>query len=184
MIEEDILKIDLTPEEQARLANIELEALNVDNGQATWDNCERAAQLTEILLQRNAIPTIRKDVFAKDEYATGRGPSVSEQYRRNGNSYAQTLRHPQFLAWLRYFIYGPNLPADMIRRFQEKVKELGPLTSGDSEMLRHFIRQLTRQFGLKKSDANEVFKLVLEFNDDIYLAKSLRGETLKAAKPY
>lgn len=178
------MKIDLTKDEQQLLGTIKLEALNVDNGQPTRDNCERAAELTSMLLERKAIPDVRLRVFSKPEYATGCGPSSLEQFRRKGNSHDQMLRHPHFLKWLRYFVFGPQLPDGFIALFQEKVEELSPLTSGDTQPLRTLVRRLVREYELEKSEADEVFKLCLEFDDDVYLAKSLRTDAKAAGVHY
>lgn len=178
------MKISLKPEEQDLLDKIELEALNVDNGQPTLDNCERAATIASMLFARKAIPEMRLKVFTEADYATGRGPSVRDQFYRNGNTDAQMVRHPHFLAWLRYFIFGPQLPEEFIKVFKVKVEELEPLTSGDVKPLATLTRKLVRDFRLEKSEADEVFKLALEFKDDIYLAKSLRTAARTAGLHY
>lgn len=159
------MKIDLTSEEGALLATIELEALKLENGQPARENGERAAQLVTMLLDRDAIPNVRKKVFSAAEYATGPGPSVAEQFRRNGNSHEQTIRHPHFLEWLRYFIFGAQLPDTMIEAYKRLIDELQPLTSGDAQVLRKFTRQQVRQHGLEKSQSDEVYKLILEFDE-------------------
>lgn len=178
------MKISLKPEEQELLDTIELEALNIENGQPTVDNCERAATLASMLLDRKAIPEVRLKGFVEASYATGRGPSVRDKFHRNGNTDAQMMRHPHFLAWLRYFIFGPQLPEEFIKVFQVKVEELEPLASGDVRPLAALTRKLVRDFNLEKSEADEVFKLVLEFEDDVYLAKSLRTAAKTAGVHY
>lgn len=178
------LKINLTDEEAALLDQIELEALKLVNGQPARENGERAAQLATRLLERGAIPPVRKKVFADSDYATGRGPSVREQFRRHGNSPEETLRHPHFLAWLRYFIFGPDLPANLIEAYATKLDDMGMITSGDVGVLATYVRAETRKYGLIKSQADKIFKLALEHDDDIYLAQRLRREVLKTAKAY
>ena len=176
------MQIDMTEEEITLHDTIEFNALNLKNGQPFKENAERAAKLAILLSKREAVPHIRLAVFKDDNYAVGRGGSVIEKFRRNGNSDEQILRHPHFLPWLWYFIHGPKLPPTVIEQFTSLIKELGTLTSGDYETLRHFVRSLTKQFKLNKVDAIEVFKLSLEFSNDGSLANVLRRETLKVAK--
>lgn len=177
-------QIELDVQEHELVAAIEFEVLKLHDHIHARRNGEIAAKLADILLSRDAIPDCRIKVFSDDRFTTGRDPSPWKQFQRNGNTKDETLRHPHFLAWLQYFIYGPNLPSSYIRIFQEKIEELAPITSSDSETLRHFTRSLTKQFGLKKSGADEVFKLLLEFEDDVYLAQTMRRETLKVAKSF
>lgn len=156
--------IGLDNEEKQLLASIELDAMKLTRtpGQPAIENCERAALLTERLLQRGAIPEHRLKAFVDPEYATRRW-SPLEQFKRNGNSKDETLRHPHFLKYLRYFIYGPNLPAALIQSFEDKIEDLGgSISSSDHVPLMKHTRTLARQFQTLKSDADEFFRLALE----------------------
>ena len=169
------MKIELTAEEETLLSTIEFEALKLESGQPARDNAERAAQLATFLIDRKAIPEIREKVYSDEGYTTGHGPSAAEQFRRHDNTHEETIRHPHFLPWLRYFIFGPKLPETMIREFEILLSELGSLTSGDGPALKNFIRNQIKHHRLEKSKSDEVYKLILEFKDDTYLAKSLRA---------
>ena len=80
------------------------------------------------------------------------------------------------MKYLRYFVYGPDLPKPVIEAFQQKVVDCGnPFTSGDSITVRDFARQLTRSHGLRAGNAAEEFhKLALDCGLDAGDARSVR----------
>jgi len=178
------LMIGLTEEEGALLAEVKLDPRAVKHGEPARQNGAKAADLAEMLLARGAIPEIRYAVFADDECAIGRGPSPLTVFRRKNSSRRDVLEHPHFLKWLRYFIFGPNLPATFLAAFYAKIEELGDITSGDYETLRHFIRPLVKRFDLIKSETDEVFKAALEFGLELDLADTLRREARMVSKDY
>ena len=182
MSKAQLLAIELSDEEKLLLAEIEFNPLKVGNGKPTWENGDRAARLGDMLLERDAIPAHRKAIFANSEYMVGRGPTPFEQFERNDHDHDSMQRHPHFLKWLSYFIFGPNLPAPLIEMFRSKFNELGSITSGDYETLSVFTRKMTREFNLKKSDSDEVFRLCIEFEEDVDLAKRLRKEVMTVTK--
>ncbi len=91
------------------------------------------------------------------------------------------FRRPHFVKYLRYFVYGPDLPKPVIEAFQQKVIDCGtPFTSGDSITLRDFARHLTRSHGLAAGDAAEEFyKLALDCGLDAGDARSVRDVVKK-----
>tara|TARA_R110002072_G_scaffold163854_3_gene316764 strand:- start:55 stop:606 length:552 start_codon:yes stop_codon:yes gene_type:complete len=178
------LKITLTTREEKLLSKIEFDPSATNHGNDTRENCQRAAELANMLIKRKIIPAHRIAVFTEADYSTNRGTPPYEQFSRNGNTHEEILQHPHFLPWLRYFIYGPKLPQTLTSQVENKIDELGDLTSGDTETLRHFIRSTARKHKLIKSDADEVFKLIFEYDDNIDLAKTLRTEILNTTKAY
>ena len=103
------LTIELTPAEQELLEQLELDAGALKGQAMATRNGERAAQLTELLLARDgAIPPQRLAYFTEPEYCIGgRGSSHKERFERNLRQ-GSMLEHPHFLAYLRYFIHGPD----------------------------------------------------------------------------
>ncbi len=178
------LKIELKAEEEALLAETELNVRAVTHGEPARQNGQNAAKLAAMLLDRDAIPDVREAVFTDNEYAIGRGPSPLTNFRRRGLSTEEMLRHPHFLAWLRYFIFGPNLPEALLAELRAKIDEFGDVTSGDYEELRHFIRPLVKRFNLTKMQTDEIFKAALEFDLELDLTDTLRREARKVAKTY
>jgi len=126
-----VKSVDLNTEEQALFDALEFDAMKLRDHVHARENGENAAQLTTSLLDRNAIPEFRVSVFSDDRFAIGRGPSPLKCFQRNGNDREETLRHPHFLAWLRYFILGPNLPSSFTGEFRNFVWNLGHVSSSD-----------------------------------------------------
>lgn len=158
------LSIELTAAERELLGQIELNALALKNDYvAVRRNGKGAAQLMELFLQRKAIPRHRIAYFTDPQHNSGgRGSSRQQQFQRNMHS-GEMFEHPHFLAYLRYFIHGPDLPDAVIAAFREKVEDCGQITSGDIMPLAKHARQLTRIHGLNPRDASEEFyKLALE----------------------
>lgn len=85
------------------------------------------------------------------------------------------FRHPHFLAHVRYFIHGPQLPAGAIRAFRIEVTDRGMITSSDALPLAKAARTITRQHGLRSQDAAEEFyKLALELDVGTSYASTIR----------
>lgn len=155
--------IALTPEEKALFDKIEFD----------WDALEHAeflrngdavVALMKSLLARNGIPEVRRKYFTDPSYRTGRMKgSYRDLFHRNGNTDDEMMRHAHFLAYLRYFLCGPDLPADAIKRFRDEVARCGTITSGDVIPLAKFARRETRERGMPPHEAcEEYFKLALD----------------------
>jgi hypothetical protein len=172
------LTIELTPAEQELLDQLELDAGALKGQAMAARNGERAAKLTELLLARQAaIPPRRIAYFTQPEYCIGgRGKSYKELFERNLRQ-GSMLEHPHFLAYLRYFIHGPDLPESVIDAFAAKVGECGHVTSSDIVPLAKYARQLARSCGLDPRDASEEFyKLALEHGLDSGYAEIIRKQ--------
>ena len=172
------LTIELTPAEQELLDQLELDAGALKGQAMATRNGERAAQLTELLLARDgAIPPQRLAYFTEPEYCIGgRGSSHKERFERNLRQ-GSMLEHPHFLAYLRYFIHGPDLPESVIAAFAARVEECGQVTSSDIVPLAKHAKQLTRSHSLNAHDASEEFyKLALEHGLDSGYAEIIRKQ--------
>lgn len=172
------LSIELTAPEQELLNEIELDAGALKGYEMATRNGERAAKLTELLLARQgAIPPQRIAYFTEPEYCIGgRGKSYKELFERNLRQ-GSILEHPHFLAYLRYFIHGPDLPESVIDSFAAQVAECGHVTSSDVVPLAKHAKRLTRSHGLNAHDASEEFyKLALEHGLDSGYAEIIRKQ--------
>lgn len=141
-------------------------------------NLDHAGELTECLLERSAIPQHRLDWFTQPEHNIGgRGSSREEIFRRNASPGADIFRHPHFLKHLRYFIFGPDLPEQLMSSFQIEVEKCGMVTSGDIIPLANFARQQVRMCSLDARHASEeYFKLALEAGLDADQARTIRDK--------
>ena len=152
--------VTLTPEEEGWLSQMSFSP--APHG-TLRRSCELAPSLARSLCDRRAIPEIRLRYF-KDATLNTRGSgSRKEEFERKGIRGDAIFSHGHFLKYLRYFIFGPGLPALVINRFLEAVGR-EPYYPGDNiEELRSFVRGAIRSKGLDRRRASEeFFKLALE----------------------
>lgn len=160
----DSFTIGLTAEEQTLAEAIEFEALNLKDHIHAEQNAQLAVALMRSLIARDGIPEQRRKYFGDPAYHPGgRGSSRKQMFERNGCRGEAILRHPHFLAYLRYFIHGADLPPRVVAEFRTAVEECGMVTSGDIIPLGHKARTLARRLGLSRHEAREEFyKLALD----------------------
>lgn len=165
-----IEKIKLTEEEQVFWNKIFLD-------QPSRESEESSCKLAKNLLNRKVIPQIRQDYFTKPKYNIGgRGKSRMEVFQQKGINGEEIFKHLNFHKYLRYFILGPALPLEVIQEFNALVDENKPVTSGDQKSFCILARNQVRQYLLdSKKVSEEYFKLCLELNLDIDMAKEIRN---------
>jgi hypothetical protein len=172
-----IAEIQLTAEERALVERIDFNPSSGIHDADYWRSVGVAAQqLMEALLKRKAIPEVRTKFFTDPRYNTGgRGKSRLQVFEKNGTCGDAIFRHAHFLKYLHYFLYGPDHPADTVQAFEEKIADLGMITSSDIVPLGAFARQLTRSRALDPGKtAEEFFKLALENDLGLSAAQSIR----------
>ena len=161
------MDIELTDEETAILGAIDLRVSHSthDEGHAAYlANKRPILALLQSLGERGAIPHQRLSYWNDPDYNTGR-PRTSHKgvFERNGCTGEDIYTHPHFLQYLRYFLFGPDLPDPVIAKFEEKVGNPDWVTSSDIVPISKYARALTRQFGLdRRHAAEEFFKLCLD----------------------
>ncbi len=171
-------KIDLKPDEQSLLEKIEFD-INVVQPRGTNEvskNANLAADLAEILMDRNGVPAHRLRYFSSPDYNVyGLGKSHQQVFESNGNRGRELLKHPNYLGFLRYFIFGANLE-DVVRdSFKTRVENCGFVTSGDESRLGRYAKKLIKEHELVPSNVQEEFyKLALDCGIDHMRAKSIR----------
>ncbi len=158
--------------------------LNFHFSQAS-DKDARAAHKTNGLLiptlfrslsERCAIPRKRLTYWNDPEYNTSRlKTSHKGAFERNGCKGQQIYAHPHFLPYLRYFLFGADLPEAAIAKFEDKVGNPDWVTLRDDIRIAKYARDITRQHCLDKYfAAEEFFKLCLDMRLGLFLAKSVR----------
>ena len=158
-------QVPLTPDERALLDRIELDASRLEGHEHWKANAGLVVTLFHSLAERGGIPEHRRKCFTDPRYSVGRRrTSVLEDFERNGTRGEEIIRHPHFLNYLRYFLFGPDLPAPVIAAFQREVDEChGHITSSDITKLSAAARRIARAHRLEPSSASEeFFKLGLE----------------------
>lgn len=176
-------QLKLLPEEQALLEQIIFDYHDPHFYQSLDRSCEAAGLLATSLLSRKAIPAVRLRWFTDPQLQLGTKMSRMQIFEKNGTSGDDILTHPHFLPYLRYFVFGPDLPADVIDQFSAKVDSL-PFVSGSScDELIDMARDATRRYGLSPHSACEEFwKLGLECGAEDMYARIIRDAVLKVRR--
>lgn len=163
-------KINLADEEEAILSQINFKPKDIF-GSIEHSSLALAASLADSILSRKAVPTIRLHYFSKAEFNIGSKKSHMEWFEAHGTKGEDILKHGNFLPYLRYFIFGPNLPEKIIGDFYH----LATQSDGGRKEMRKFVRNMTRQFGLNSREAcEEFFKLAIECEMNVDDARAIR----------
>jgi hypothetical protein len=135
-----------------------------DEYEAFQKNGATVVALMKSLLANKSIPQVRLKYFTDPKYQLGRMKgSHRGLFHRHGNTDDEMMRHVHFLPFLRYFVCGPNLLSEVMRRFREKFASCGLVSSSDVIPLAKFARADARKFRLVPHDAaEEYFKLALD----------------------
>jgi len=176
------LQVKLTEVEAALAARIDFSNSSQRHDAESWRPVADAMdKLMQLLVARKAIPEVRRRYFSDPALNIGgHGASRSEIFERNGTSGRAIFRHPHFVKYLRYFLFGPDLPSQMREAFEQKMRELGTPSSSDRMELVKFARELARSFGVDARDSSEeFFKLALECGLDLDDARAIRDGVRK-----
>lgn len=159
--------IELTAEESSLLSQIDLRTTHAshDEGHAAYNaNMTPILALVRSLSERRAVPRERLNYWNEPTYNPGRiKASRKGLFERNRCVGEEIYTHPHFLPHLRYFLFGADLPDEVIATFEEGVGNPEWVTSSDILQVGKLARDLTRRHGLEKSAAaDEFFKLCLD----------------------
>lgn len=177
------LAIELNDKERGLLSRIDFAPSSATFNRDSWAPvAEAMAELMHSLLQRNAIPEPRKRYFTDSAYNIGgHGLSRLQVFEKNGTRGTAIFRHGNFLKYLRYFVFGPDLPNQVIDAFHDKVVACGsPFTGSDALEVAENARSLTRSHHLDRRKApDEFYKLALDCGLDADDARSVRDRVMK-----
>jgi len=128
------------------------------------EQLERMGKLAESLIQRNAVPKVRMRCFTDSSMNIGgHGKSRKDIFERNGTQGTAILRHHDFMAHLRYFINGPDLPKPTILGFCQIIEEDAGTSGMVLDQLKSYVKKEVRNRGMEPSyAAEEFFKLAHE----------------------
>jgi hypothetical protein len=175
------LIIELTGKEKALASRIDFNPSAERHNADSWKPIADAmSELMGSLVERGAIPVPRRKYFT-EPFIGGHGRSHMQVFEANGTRGDDIFRHPHFVKYLRYFLYGPDLPKAVIDAFRQKVIACGePFTGSDALEVAGFARQLTRSHGLDPHTAPEEFyKLALDCGFDRGDARAVRDSVMK-----
>jgi hypothetical protein len=172
--------VDLTAEEQSLLDEIDFDLSGSPESRVR--SCAAGADLAESIFKRKAVPKIRLRYFTEPALNVGgRGKSRQQGFERNGVRGKAILEHPNFLRYLRYFLFGPDLPADTINRFRQVLIDDAGTSGMILDALCRCARSETRRLAGGYDIAEEFFKLALECGVDEWIARSVRTAAMRAS---
>lgn len=170
--------IKLTEDEAALLQRIDLRDNHRDHneGRAAYlNNQEPILALLQSLSARKAIPESRLSWWGDPRFNQGRLKGSRKQiFERNGAAARDIYTSPHFVSHLRYFLFGADLPDQVIAAFEESVGDPQWVTSSDIVPLGKAARDLTRRFHLDRGAApGEFFKLCIDMGLSLMAAESI-----------
>ena len=170
--------IEVTDEGKALVDAIDLRVshLNHDEAHAAYEANKRPIlALLKSLSERGAIPEERLNYWNNPDYNTGRLKASNKGvFERNGCTGQEIYTHPHFIPYLRYFLFGADLPDAVIAKFEEKVDNPDWVTSSDIVPIGKCARHLARQYRLDRAHApEEFFKLCLDMGLGLSTAVSV-----------
>lgn len=171
--------VELTSDERLLLEQIDLRTNHGSHDQARaayLANQQPILALVRSLSARQAIPQERIKYWNDADYNPGRiKASRKGAFERNSCTGDDIYIHPHFLAHLRYFLFGADLPDAVILAFEEGIGNPEWVSSSDVPAIGKLARELTRQHALDKSTAeDEFFKLGLDLGLGLDVAESIR----------
>src|SRR2546430_16392200 len=123
--------IELTEPENEILKSVSFDYEPHDD-EAYLANVKAVPQLMDLLIKRKAIPKVRIQYFTDPAYHFGRMKGSHESIlRSNDRSGDPLFENHSFWKYLKYFLYGADLPAPVVEEFSARVRSLGNITSDD-----------------------------------------------------
>ena len=176
--------IELTDEEKALVETIDLRTVHQHHSEgyaAHEANKQPILALLKSLSERHAIPEERLNYWTDPAYNTGRlKTSHKGVFERNGRTDQEIYTHPHFISYLRYFLFGPDLPVSVIGKFEERVGNPSWVTSSDVAPIGKFARALAREYQISRNHASEeFFKLCLDIGLGLDTAGSVRRSVMQ-----
>lgn len=179
--------VELTSDERLLLEQIDLRTSHAshDEARAAYIANQRPIlALVGSLSARHAIPNERIKYWNDPDYNPGRiKASRKGLFERNSCVGDDIYVHPNFLAHLRYFLFGADLPDAAIQEFEDGVGDLQWVSSSDGPAIAKLARELTRRHGLDRPSAeDEFFKLGLDMGLGLAVATSIRHAVKQARR--
>jgi hypothetical protein len=146
-------------------------------------SCLASGKLAASLLAREAIPEVRTRYFTEPDCNPGYRKSRQQVFESNGTAGDDILSHGNFLKYLRYFILGPDLPADAMAAFTEIACASLGIDGEDVQDLQAAAKASVREHRLDPHyAAEEYFKLALECGVSSSYATLIRS-SIRVLKP-
>ncbi|WP_428413460.1 hypothetical protein [Pararhizobium sp.] len=171
--------IDLNEEETALVGAIDfrLDHPRHDEGHASYlANREPLMALLKSLSDRSAIPPHRLAYWTDPKFQSGRMKgSHRDIFARNGSEGREAYTHPHFLPYLRYFLFGADLPPTVMQEFEAKIGNPEWFGGSDIIGLANETRAIVRRHNLRHySTSDEFHKLAIDNGLSHHNAESVR----------
>ncbi len=169
--------IELTAKESEIVSRINFNPTGREGPDLMDRNGDAVCSLVEALSARQAIPQHRQRFFTDPDFNPGgRGKSARQIFESNGCRGEDILRHNHFLKFLRYMIYGADLPASVVNGLRQAVEDCGQVTSSDIGPLVSAARRLARaHFGRPAEASEDFYMLALDLGLDPATALQFRN---------
>jgi hypothetical protein len=168
----------LLPEEERLLAVIQR-----DDRSGDWKEIGEAMKtLVDSLMNREAIPQCRLEIFGDPKFAEVRSKSPLQFFVGNGVKASGVSSSPGFVPFLKYFIHGPSLPRPVIEGLCRILNEDAGTSGEVLGQWRAFARKCVRDYGLERTKAaTEFFRLGIEIGMPPSSARALRDAVMTAS---
>lgn len=177
--------IALTDEETSLVSAIDLRTnlpFGVDGHAIYLANSRPILALLKSLNTRDAIPNHRLAYWTDPALRSGRSKgSHQDIFSRNGSDGAEAYTHPHFIPFLRYFLFGADLPQPAIDEFEKQVGNPSWFSGSDIIALTKKTREIVRKYALT-GDSIEFQKLALDNGLNASHANSVRSAAKTAAR--
>lgn len=141
---------------------------------------ETAGLLSKSLLEREVIPEIRLKYFVEPAYNLGNTKrSHKDNFNMNGTVGEEILSHPSFFKYLKYFIYGADLPEELKVKLGNLYKNMhydDDFVEAATPILKQYFFNSSVE---RSSFSEEVFKMSLDLGVQLNFAKIIRDKVLK-----
>lgn len=173
--------VDLLPKELKLLNKLGDFSISKNEGyERNIEKLETCLHLSISLLQRKAIPAHRLRYFDDPKHNLS-NPKRSrlDTFKENLSSGEEIMKHPHFLKYLKYFIYGPELPSSLILELG-KIKEEVFYDEEFFNRAKPIVRAYCKSSGLNKASlAEEFYKLCLELEIESGYREPIRNYVMR-----
>jgi len=140
-------------------------------------------ELTEILLNRNAISENRIKYFIDKNYQTGKTKkSRLEVFKSKGLNEDEIFQHPHFRKYLLFFINGANI----LEVIEEKATDIFKNRIYHDDAIQELfvfiknMKYIPTNNAERNEFAEEIFKLTVDLNCELQECFNLRGKIINA----
>lgn len=169
------MKIELTAQETEIVELLQPFTISLDEPyELRAKKLKVSGSLMQSLLDRNAIPKVRIKYFTLPEYHLPTSRKSRQQvFEHNGKSGSRIFEDPAFLKYLKYFIYGAELPWELkvdLKAAKSNAYYENEFVDDACSIVKSHRPQITLENEIL---AEEVFKYTLDIGVELLASKRL-----------